>query len=149
MSNSNVIIKSTLFDNVAARGRALDPNATLDRVAVLFVLPDGDDRDSDTGISVFLKKQNGTAAAGDPNVAPGQHFKDPGTYGPYNLPVQTAMTVAEFKGGFCEVVISPNGHDHWVFNAVLLSHFTDGTIVHSDSDTVGLDQDHRTFRFGL
>src|ERR1051326_1917104 len=121
----------------------------LDRSSVMFVLPDGDDRDHDTGTSIFIKKQDGKAMAGDPNVAPGQHLKDPGTYGPYNLPVQTPVTLADYKGGFCEVIISPNGHDHWITNFVILSHFTDGTIIHSESGTVGLDQDNTTLRFGL
>ena len=79
----------------------------------------------------------------------GQHLKDPGTYGPYPLPVQTPVTPQMYKGGSCEVTIQPVGHDHWITNFVILSHFTDGTIVHSQSGTVGLDQNQNTLRFGL
>src|SRR5437868_1893559 len=134
---NNVIIKSNL---IGVRNFGGQDTATLDRASVTFILPDGDDRDHDTRTSIQLKKQDGTAIAGDGDVAPGQHFKDPGTYGPYNLPVQTPVTLAIYKGGFCEFTIQPNGHDHWITNVVILAHFTDGTIVHSESGVVGLDQ---------
>jgi hypothetical protein len=140
------IIKSSLIGS--AISKAFD-TATLDRAGVTFILPDGDDRDHDTVTSIQLKKQDGKAIAGDGDVAPGQHFKDPGTYGPYNLPVQTPVSLADYKGGFCEFTIQPNGHDHWITNVVILAHFSDGTIVHSESGTVGLDQDHNSMRFGL
>jgi hypothetical protein len=144
-----LIIQTSLLGTAAA-AKGMKATAVLDRCSVMFVLPDGDDRDHDTGISVFLRKQDGKAMAGDPNVAPGQHFSDPGTYGPYNLPIQTAnIAVADFKGGFCEVIISPSGNDHWETNIVILSHFTDGTVIHSQSGHVGLDEEHTTLRFGL
>jgi hypothetical protein len=146
VSGGGVIVTSSFLNHAAFTN---DPAATIDRSSVIFALPDGDDRDHDTITSVFIKKQDGTAISGDPNVAPGQHLKDPGTYGPYNLPIQTPVTLGVYKGGFCEVIISPNGHDHWITNFVLLSHFSDGTVVHSESGIVGLDQNNTTLRFGL
>jgi len=142
----NTIVNSDFLAHPAFAGRS---SATIDRCSVIFALPDGDDRDHDTVTSVFLKKQDGTAIAGDPNVAPGQHLKDPGTYGPYNLPIQSPVTLSVYKGGFCEVIISPNGDDHWITNFVILSHFDDGTVIHSESGIVGLDQDNNTLRFGI
>lgn len=141
-----MIITSDLIGD--PRSGAAEPG-TLDRASVTFVMPDGDDRDHDTRTSIQLKKQDGTAMAGDGDVAPGQHLKDPGTYGPYNLPVQTPVPITVYKGGFCEFSIQPVGHDKWITNVVIVSHFSDGTMVHSESGTVSLDQDHREMRFGL
>lgn len=140
----SVIISSNLVDpQTKAPG-------TLIGVTVMFVLPDGDDRDHDTRTSFQLKRQNGTAIAGDPDVAPGQHMADPGTYGPYKIPVQDqTVTQADYKGAFCEVTIQPVGHDHWIFNAVILATFSDGTMIHSQSGFIGLDQDQNAIRFGL
>ena len=75
-------ITSNLIGTAAFSGKA---TAQLDRCSVTFVLPDGDERDGDSQTSIQLKKQDGKAIAGEDNVAPGQHMKDPGTYGPYNL----------------------------------------------------------------
>lgn len=141
-----MMITSDLID---VPGVGFAQRATLERSSVTFVLPDGDDRDHDSQTSIQLKKQDGTAFSGEDNVAPGQHMKDPGTYGPYNLPVQTEVDQMVYKSGFCEVTHRPNGNDDWIVNIVIRSRFTDGTIVVSQSGVVRLSRDNGVMRFGL
>lgn len=115
--------------------------AVIDYANVTFIMPKGDDRDPDTGIQILVRKADGNVIAENDNVAPGQKFEDPGTYGPFSLTVINAdATPDDFKGGSSQVIIHPNGHDRWITNVLIKLHWNDGNGQTCQSHTVIVDQ---------
>jgi type 1 fimbria pilin len=105
-------------------------------------MPDGDDRDKDTGIAVRVYKADGTIIVWNNNVAPDQHLTDPGTYGPFGLTIVNAdATANDFIAGTSQLLITPNGHDRWITNVLIQLSWNDGNGRTCQSHNIIVDQD--------
>jgi hypothetical protein len=122
------------------------PHARLQAVHASFILPHGDNKDWDTRISIAVAK-DGVAIARHDDFAGTTEFPDPGSYGPYAIPVQTPVTVANYRGSETTVIITPNGNDRVIWNVRIDATFEDGIVLSSESGNIILDQDNRTHRF--
>lgn len=109
-----------------------DENAPLTGVGVTFSMPKCDDRDHDTRIDMWIEK-NGTRFASAFNIAPGQHFDDPGQYGPFPFTVDVPVAKAYYRGSLTKLTISPNGHDTWCTTVTITASFADGTVLTSST----------------
>jgi hypothetical protein len=121
-----------LFDGMRAQA---DENAVLTGVSVTFSMPKCDDRDHDTKIDMWIEKNNGRFASAF-NIAPNQHFDDPGSYGPYPLSVEVPVTKAYFRGSLTKLSITPRGKDTWCTNIQIKGYFSDGQVLTSSSGAV-------------
>jgi hypothetical protein len=112
------------------------------RAVVTFIMPDGDDRDADTGIAVRVYDASHTIIVWNNNVAPNVHMTDPGTWGPYGLSiVNGAATPEQFSAGTSQLLINPNGNDRWITNVLIALTWDDGTGRTCQSHTIIVDQD--------
>ncbi len=122
--------------------------AQLNKSAVTFVLPQGDNKDFDTRVRIYVKKKDGSIIAQNENVAPGQPFPDPGTYGPYDLNIINAnSTNVEFSDGKSELQIQPVGNDRWITNVKISMGWSDGLTAACESGNIIVDQDVNTARW--
>ena len=107
-----------------------DDDASLTGLGVVFSMPKCDDRDHDTRIDMWIEK-NGARFASGFNIAPGQHFDDPGQYGPFPFSIDAPVTKGYYRGSLTKLTITPNGHDTWCTTVTITASFADGTVIQS------------------
>ena len=125
--------------------QAADPN--LIAVNVTFVLPKCDDRDDDTKINMSVVN-GGTVIAQTDNMAPGQQFKDPGTYGPFPIALSTAITKSTYPSTTTKLHIEPHGHDTWCTRIDVDALFADNTHIKTGScNVVKVSEANKDYQF--
>lgn len=115
------------------RASAADP--FLLAINVTFELPKCDNKDHDTAIEMSVVKGETVIAEGR-RLAPGQEFRDPGTYGPFPLVLKNAVTKSLFERSTTKLRVSPNGHDTWCTRIHVDALFADNSHFKSSSCTV-------------
>jgi hypothetical protein len=105
---------------------------TLTKVTIEFPMRHGDDRDHDTRTDVTIMKGSTIVASSD-NVAKDEHLKDPDrgwkTYGPYDIPVRTAIPKSDYAGSIIAIADFPHGgmgHDTWITKVKVTAIFSYG-----------------------
>ncbi len=121
-------------------------SSTLQTIGVTFILPKGDDRDHDTVTSIDIK-QGAVLIAENLDIAPGQHFDDPGIYGPFPIGVVTKVTKANYRNSTTHMHIQPNGHDRWITDIHIAAKFDDGETLQSSSGVRIVSQDAQDTSF--
>jgi hypothetical protein len=124
---------------------AADPS--LVSVNITFQLPKCDDRDHDTLTKAWVTQGNTVIAEND-NVAPGQQLGDPGTYGPYSLPLQNTISKSAWAGTVTHIHIDPVGHDTWCTEFLMDALFDDNSHVKSNNcSVVKISEANRDYQF--
>jgi hypothetical protein len=125
--------------------RAQEP--TLNAVNVTFELPKCDDRDSDTRIEMSVAS-GGSAIASNASVAPAIHFNDPGSYGPYDLPLQQTINKSDWPATTTSIHITPRGNDTWCTKIHVDALFSDNTHIKTNNcSVVKISEDNRDYSF--
>ncbi|WP_157131192.1 hypothetical protein [Burkholderia pseudomallei] len=107
----------------------------------------GDDKDSDTHVTVTVRDRNNVIAARiDSDFG---HFDDNSDNGPFGLVIRNQSSNSDLQSGSVALRIDPNGHDTWKFNFYLDLWFDDGSHLSGEADGLVLTQDNRDASFGL
>jgi hypothetical protein len=106
---------------------------------VIFVMPRGDGRDYDTRIAVEVTSGDVEAAQND-NLAPGQSFKDPGTYGPFAIHVITPFREGNYLQSITKVTFVSVRGERWITDIAIFAKFSHGLTYVSHSGVVVFDQ---------
>jgi len=124
-----------------------DENAQLTGIGVVFNMPKCDDRDRDTKIDMWIEK-GGARLATALNLAPGQHFDDPGSYGPFPFSLDRAVTKAHYRGSLTRLAITPHGNDTWCTTITITASFSDGSVLKSSTGgAIKVSESNRTAQF--
>jgi hypothetical protein len=124
-----------------------DESAQLTGIGVVFNMPKCDDRDHDTKIDMWIEKNGGRFASAF-NLAPGQHFADPGTYGPFPFTLDVAVTKAYYRGSLTKLTISPRGNDTWCTTITITASFSDGSVLKSSTGSaIKVSESNRSAQF--
>lgn len=103
---------------------------TLKRGRITFVIPQGDDKDTNTAVSVSVTTKFGglfeLTLASRFNFASNDTWEDPGgrEY-PYNLNVAGGVRLSQINGVTIRIVINPVGNDTVIFGFRLELEFDD------------------------
>jgi hypothetical protein len=110
-------------------------------------MPKCDDRDRDTNIQMSVVN-GGTTFAENDSVAPGVQFNDPGTYGPYDLPLQNTISKTGWPNTKTNIHITPVGHDTWCTKIHLDALFSDNTHIKTNNcSVVKIFESNRDYSF--
>jgi hypothetical protein len=123
--------------------------AALASCTVRFVTGN-DGKDSDTHLTVYLRKANGTIVA----TIDGQDFglfgsNNTGDNTTINIPINTQFTTDDLAGSQLVVHIDPNGSDHWDFDCYLTLIFGDGSNHQNSFLGHWLDENTRENQFNV
>lgn len=125
------------------------PDAELRGVKIVFDTPEGDDKDTDTQITVRLyTKENNEfkrIIANKDNFAGDTTFEDPpgGSKHEYELDIQGAVKRSQVDGLRVVIEIQPEGRDTWIFNYKVQLNFSDETVLEKGADGIKLKQSSR------
>lgn len=119
--------------------------------ATVVFTTNGDDKDWDTLLSVWVEDNRGRslAVAGGFNESPQDRFPD-NSVKTINLDVNpTELDPVDFDGGLVAVKIEPVGNDTWNFSLQLRLHFTIGPDLVQDFGPTSLTQSSPTVSWRL
>ncbi len=124
---------------------------TLDSAKITFSLPEGDDKDDDTQVSVWVSSRlsngfNQTLASRE-RFASTSTWEDTGDKSyTYDLSVAGGVKRSQISGPVrVRIVIHPNGNDTVKFGYNLVLKFSDGQEVTKDASDIVLSQDNREY----
>jgi hypothetical protein len=127
------------------------PSAHFTRMEVAFHT-DGEDKDSDTRLEVFIVEFDGAQPVAYLDVGSNTGFANDSTSPLYTVPSFGAgFTFGQLKREKLSFKINPNHHDTWRFGFDAKLYFDDGTTVlfHQDPSAQVLSQDVRQDFFNL
>jgi hypothetical protein len=151
-----VITASLLqFGHVTAKPRAAEP--VLKKAVITFIIPEGDDKDTDTAVSVSIttkfNNQFDLTLASRNGFANNDTWEDPGgkEY-TYELSAATGTKLSQISGDVkTRITINPVGNDTVKFNYRLILIFDDddpntpASELKQERDGITLSQDNRTY----
>lgn len=150
-----VAISFLVFSEIPRVSAAGEP--VLKKATITFIMPEGDDKDTDTKVSVSVSakfnNQFDLTLASKNDFAGNDTWEDPGgkEY-TYELNAATGTKLSQISGDVkTRITINPNGNDTVKFNYRLILVFDDddpntpATELKQERDGITLSQDNRTF----
>src|SRR5262249_32799780 len=109
-------------------------------------MPSADCRDYDARIALEISNGDVEAARND-NLAPGQTFRDPGTYGPFHVPVTTPLSEGDYLQSLTKITYVPTKRERWITDVVISAKFSHGITYVSHSGVVVFEHTANALEF--
>jgi hypothetical protein len=152
-----IVMAVSLFPIKSVRSMHTTAEPVLKKAVITFIMPEGDDKDTDTKVSVSVSSkfnnQFDLTLASRNDFAGTDTWEDPGgkEY-TYELSAATGTKLSQISGDVkTRITINPNGNDTVKFNYRLILVFDDddpntpASELKQERENITLSQDNRTF----